>query len=148
MEHIDSELILLTDADVEFAPTCVSSAVAELQLRQLDLLSIYPQFEFMTFCETMLVPIYVVGGALLLARPSNKFNAVIALAFPCMSIQFAASCLQPHVCRRSICFLPKAGYNGAVVTSTSASHTRNLMQNRRQRTVGAVPHENSSSSAS
>ena len=94
MEHIDSELILLTDADVEFAPTCVSSAVAELQLRQLDLLSIYPQFEFMTFCETMLVPIYVVGGALLLARPSNKFNAVIALAFPCMSIQFAASCLQ------------------------------------------------------
>ena len=57
MEHIDSELILLTDADVEFAPTCVSSAVAELQLRQLDLLSIYPQFEFVTFCETMLVPI-------------------------------------------------------------------------------------------
>ena len=32
--------------------------------------------------------------ALLLTRPGNKFNAIVALAFPLMSIQFAASCLR------------------------------------------------------
>ena len=32
--------------------------------------------------------------ALLLTRPGNKFNAIVALAFPLMSVQFAASCLR------------------------------------------------------
>jgi hypothetical protein len=33
-------------------------------------------------------------AALLLTRPANEFNPVLALAFPCMAIQFAASCLR------------------------------------------------------
>ncbi len=64
--HVDSDLVLLTDADVEFHPSCVSVSVAELERRGLDLLSIYPKFEFVSFCETMLLPIYVAGAAILL----------------------------------------------------------------------------------
>jgi chlorobactene glucosyltransferase len=67
MEHVDSELIVLTDADVDFSPACISSAVGELQYRQLDLLSVFGQFEYVTFCETMLLPIYVGGTAVLLS---------------------------------------------------------------------------------
>ncbi|MBC8869239.1 MAG: glycosyltransferase [Planctomycetes bacterium] len=67
LEHVSSELVLLTDADVMFEPTCISTAVAELEKHQLDLLSLYPQFEFVSFCETMLLPIYVGGAALLLS---------------------------------------------------------------------------------
>jgi chlorobactene glucosyltransferase len=67
LDQIDSDLVLLTDADVEFDPACVSQAVADLEARGLDLLSIYPQFEFVSFCETMLLPIYVGGAALLLS---------------------------------------------------------------------------------
>lgn len=68
-EMIDADIVLLTDADVTFAPNCVSAAVAELESHSLDLLSVYPTFAFKTFCETMLVPIYV-GGAALLLSPS------------------------------------------------------------------------------
>ena len=67
LKHVSSELVLLTDADVKFEPTCISAAVAELEKHQLDLLSIYPQFEFVSFCETMLLPFYVGGAAFLLS---------------------------------------------------------------------------------
>lgn len=67
LEHVDSGLLVLTDADVQFEPACISFAVAELQTRQLDLLSLYPQFEYVTFCETMLLPVYVGGSAILLS---------------------------------------------------------------------------------
>lgn len=66
-EHVDSELVLLTDADVAFEPPCISLAVGELQRKQLDLLSIYPQFQFISFCETLLVPFYVGGAAVFLS---------------------------------------------------------------------------------
>lgn len=68
-EAIDADIVLLTDADVTFAPDCVSVAVAELESYSLDLLSVYPTFVFKTFCETMLLPNYV-GGAALLLSPS------------------------------------------------------------------------------
>jgi len=67
LEQVETEFVLLTDADVIFQPSCLSLATAELDAKQLDLLSIYPQFQFVTFCETMLVPIYVAGAALLLS---------------------------------------------------------------------------------
>jgi len=67
LEQVETEYVLLTDADVIFQPSCLSLATAEVEAKQLDLLSIYPQFQFVTFCETMLVPIYVAGAALLLS---------------------------------------------------------------------------------
>ena len=67
LETVDADYVLLTDADVRFEPNCLSAAVAELETHSLDLLSVYPQFSFRTFCETMLVPIYVGGAALLLS---------------------------------------------------------------------------------
>ena len=67
LEHVSSELVLLTDADVKFEPSCISAAVAELEKRQLDLLTLYPQFQFVSFCETMLLPIYVSGAAIMLS---------------------------------------------------------------------------------
>lgn len=67
LEQVETEYLLFTDADVIFQPSCLSLAIAELEAKQLDFLSIYPQFQFVTFCETMLVPIYVAGAALLLS---------------------------------------------------------------------------------
>jgi glycosyltransferase involved in cell wall biosynthesis len=66
-EQVDSDLVLLTDADVKFEPTCISLAVGELERRRLDFLSLYPQFQFISFCETLLLPIYVGGAAILLS---------------------------------------------------------------------------------
>jgi len=80
LAHVDSELLVLTDADVKFDPNCISSAIAELQTRQLDFLSIYPQFEFVTFCETMLLPIYVGGTAMLLSPAIENPRSQRALA--------------------------------------------------------------------
>jgi glycosyltransferase involved in cell wall biosynthesis len=67
LEHADTAFVLFTDADVIFQPPCLSTAIAELEAHKLDLLSIYPRFQFVSFCETMLVPIYVAGTALLLS---------------------------------------------------------------------------------
>jgi chlorobactene glucosyltransferase len=76
LEHVHTEFTLLTDADVLFQPSCIATAVAELESQQLDFLSLYPQFEFESFCETMLVPIYVGGIALMLSpsvvQPSSR----------------------------------------------------------------------------
>ena len=69
LEHVTTEFVLMTDADVIFDPTCVAIAVAELEARKLDLFSIYPRFHFVLFCETMLVPTYV-GGIALFLGPS------------------------------------------------------------------------------
>lgn len=66
-ELVDSEYVLLTDADVEFQPHCLSTAIAELEAHELDLLSLYPKFEYHTFAEVILLPIYVGGLALLLS---------------------------------------------------------------------------------
>ncbi len=67
LDYVATEFVLLTDADVIFQPSCISTGTAELEAHKLDLLSIYPQFQFVSFCETMLVPIYVGGTALLLS---------------------------------------------------------------------------------
>lgn len=83
-ERVDSELVLLTDADVIYEPDCVSCAVGELQVRHLDLLSLLPQFHFVTFCETMLLPIYADGCAALLSpsiEDPQSDHAIAAGAF-------------------------------------------------------------------
>lgn len=83
-DQVTSELVLLTDADVRFEPHCLSTAAAELEFCQLDLLTMSPQFEYVSFCETMLLPIYV-GGATLLLSPSiqdpNSSHALAVGAF-------------------------------------------------------------------
>lgn len=66
-DRVDSNLVVLTDGDVEFNPACISYTVGELERRQLDLLSVYPKFRFISFCETMLLPFYVGGAAILLS---------------------------------------------------------------------------------
>ena len=80
LETIDADYVLLTDADVQFAPNCLSAAIAELEAHSLDLLSVYPQFSFKTFCETMLLPIYVGGAALLLSPLVENPNSKHAMA--------------------------------------------------------------------
>lgn len=67
MERVSSDLVVLTDADVEFNPACISLTVGELETQHLDLLSVYPTFEFVSFCEMMLLPFYVGGAAFLLS---------------------------------------------------------------------------------
>lgn len=80
LEFVDSDLVVLTDADVEFNPACISSAVGELQTRELDLLSIVGQFQYVTFCETMLLPIYVGGSAILLSPAIENPKSSHAMA--------------------------------------------------------------------
>lgn len=80
LKHVSGELVLLTDADVEFAPSCVGSAVADLQERRLDLLTIYPRFRFVSVCETILLPFYVGGAALLLSPRIEDPNSPHAMA--------------------------------------------------------------------
>ncbi len=80
LKHVSSELVLLTDADVRFEPSCISAASAELEKHEFDLLSIYPQFEYVSFCETMLLPIYVGGGAILLSPTVEDPNSPHAMA--------------------------------------------------------------------
>ncbi|MBI9082388.1 MAG: glycosyltransferase [Desulfobacterales bacterium] len=80
LAHVESDLLVLTDADVEFEPTCISSAVSDLQARQLDLLSIYPQFQFVTFCETILLPIYLCLSSFLLSPAVEDPKSAHAMA--------------------------------------------------------------------
>jgi glycosyltransferase involved in cell wall biosynthesis len=81
LEHVESDLVLLTDADVIFSPACLSAGVGELEERQLDFLTLYPQFHFVSFCETLLVPFYVGGAALLLspAIENPRFRHAMAV---------------------------------------------------------------------
>ena len=80
LSQVDTELVLLTDADVAFEPQCIRTAVAELQSRQLDLLSICPQIQYVTFCETMLLPIYLVGEILYLSPAIEDPKSARAIA--------------------------------------------------------------------
>ena len=79
-QQVESDLVLLTDADVEFDPTCISLAVGELETRKLDFLSLYPQFRFVSFCETMLLPFYVGGAAILLSPAIEDPRSAHAMA--------------------------------------------------------------------
>lgn len=50
-------LVLFADADVRFAPTAVASAVAELQSREVDLVTLLPRAELRSFWERAVQPV-------------------------------------------------------------------------------------------
>lgn len=52
----DGEWLLFMDADVELAPTAVSTAVAHAEERGLDHLALFPRFERRGFWEEVLMP--------------------------------------------------------------------------------------------
>ncbi|HYP41789.1 MAG TPA: glycosyltransferase [Chloroflexia bacterium] len=55
--HIQPDYVLFTDADVRFAPSAVSHAVAAAHARGAGLLSIFPQQVTVTWAERLAVPI-------------------------------------------------------------------------------------------
>lgn len=57
------EFLLFTDADVRHAPRLLATALAEMRQRKLDLLSLFPRLECVTFWEHVIWPIYVAGLA-------------------------------------------------------------------------------------
>ncbi len=62
------DLLLFTDADIMFEPTCLAKAVAELKRREVDLLSFFPRMDCISLWENILVPT-LVGGLSVLATP-------------------------------------------------------------------------------
>lgn len=55
--HATHELLLFTDADVRFAATAVASAVAELERRAVDLVTLLPAAELRSFWERAVQPV-------------------------------------------------------------------------------------------
>jgi len=55
------ELILFADADVVYAPTAVTDAVAMLEREKLDLLALFPRLEMEGFWENTLMPYLAVS---------------------------------------------------------------------------------------
>jgi glycosyltransferase involved in cell wall biosynthesis len=62
------ELFLFTDADVVHAPRCFVTAIAELESRELDFLSLFPLMDCVSVGENVILPA-LVGGLALLATP-------------------------------------------------------------------------------
>jgi hypothetical protein len=55
--HATHPLLLFADADVRFAPTAVASAVAELENREVDLVTLLPKAELQSFWERAVQPV-------------------------------------------------------------------------------------------
>ena len=62
------EVILFTDGDIVHAPRCFVTALAEMERRELDFLSLFPLMECVSFCENVILPAFV-GGLAMLATP-------------------------------------------------------------------------------
>jgi chlorobactene glucosyltransferase len=62
------ELLLFTDADVRHEPLCFVTALAEMESRQLDFLSLFPLMECVSLCENVIVPAFI-GGLANFATP-------------------------------------------------------------------------------
>ena len=62
-ERAAGRYLLFTDADVEHAPDCFRSAVAELQRRGLGLFSLFPRLHCVTLWENAVLPMYMAGMA-------------------------------------------------------------------------------------
>jgi hypothetical protein len=57
------EFIVFTDADVIHQPRCFGTAIAELRRKQVDFLSLCPNFECQSFWENVLLPHCFIAGA-------------------------------------------------------------------------------------
>jgi hypothetical protein len=62
------DMILFTDADIVHAPECFATALAEMQRRELDFLSLFPLMECVSLWENAILPA-LVGGLAMLAAP-------------------------------------------------------------------------------
>jgi glycosyltransferase involved in cell wall biosynthesis len=62
------EVLLFTDADVVHEPRCFVTALAELDRRELDFLSLFPRMDWVSLWENIILPA-MVGGVALLATP-------------------------------------------------------------------------------
>ena len=75
-ERARGDLLLFADADVLYAPTAVSDAVALFEERRLDLLAFFPKFEMVGFWENVLMPYiplsYFFGPAFLINSDAQK----------------------------------------------------------------------------
>lgn len=74
------EFLLFTDADVRHEPGSFASALAEMQGRPLDFLSLFPQIHCISLWENVLVPAYVGGLAQLASARIETAGSQEALA--------------------------------------------------------------------
>jgi chlorobactene glucosyltransferase len=72
MQHAASlasaDVLLFTDADIMHHPRCFVTALAEMEQRNLDFLSLFPRMQFVSLCENIILPT-LIGGMTLYATP-------------------------------------------------------------------------------
>jgi glycosyltransferase involved in cell wall biosynthesis len=78
------DVLLFSDADIMHNPRCFVTALAELEQRHLDFLSLFPRMQFVTLSENIILPA-LVGGMALFATPGiedpKSSDALAAGAF-------------------------------------------------------------------
>jgi glycosyltransferase involved in cell wall biosynthesis len=62
------DVLLFSDADIIHNPRCFVTALAEMEHRELDFLSLFPRMQFVSLWENIILPA-LVGGLALLATP-------------------------------------------------------------------------------
>ena len=62
------EMLLFTDADIMHQPRCFVTALAEMERRELDFLSLFPQMTCVSLCENIILP-SLLGGIAMFATP-------------------------------------------------------------------------------
>ncbi|QDV27585.1 glycosyltransferase [Aureliella helgolandensis] len=65
-KRADGEYLLFSDADIQHAPDCFRTALAEFEHRQLDFLSLLPSVQCVSLWENINIPMYMGGMALLI----------------------------------------------------------------------------------
>lgn len=73
MEHAEGDVLVFTDADPVFEPYALSTAVYNLETRELDLLTLMPKAQFGSFWERVIQP--VVFGFIVAKTPLKKVNS-------------------------------------------------------------------------
>ncbi len=62
------DMLLFTDADIMHRPRCFVTALAEMERRDLDFLSLFPLMRCVSVCENIILPA-LVGGMAMFATP-------------------------------------------------------------------------------
>jgi hypothetical protein len=62
------DVLLFTDADIIHRPRCFATALAEMEQRDLDFLSLFPLMKCISTCENIILPA-LVGGIAMFATP-------------------------------------------------------------------------------
>jgi glycosyltransferase involved in cell wall biosynthesis len=80
LNHTQADLLLFADADIHFAPKTLATAVAEMQFRELDFLSLLPKVTSESHIEHALLPAYYLGVAQLAGPGLRNPQSPCALA--------------------------------------------------------------------